>query len=97
MVHANAGAARRTQHREEEALYRTEQPSFRRRDGRGTCQPRSDPKGTGSDWGPRHPDARKTSSLTEVQPTLRQAWPQEDLGPQCAFKILMFNVSCNSH
>lgn len=32
-----------------------------------------------------------------VQPTLRQAWPREYPRPQYAFKISMFNVSCNSH
>ena len=32
-----------------------------------------------------------------VQPTLRQAWPRECPRPQFAFKISMFNVSCNSH
>ena len=32
-----------------------------------------------------------------VKPTLRQAWPREDPGPQCAFKMSMFNESCNSH
>ena len=33
----------------------------------------------------------------DVQPTLRQAWPRECPRPQYAFKISMFNVSCNSH
>ena len=32
-----------------------------------------------------------------IQPTLRQAWPRECPRPQYAFKISMFNVSCNSH
>ena len=32
-----------------------------------------------------------------VKPTLRQAWSREDPGPQCAFKMSMFNESCNSH
>lgn len=31
------------------------------------------------------------------QPTLRRAWPRECSRPQCAFKMSMFNVSCNSH
>ena len=30
-------------------------------------------------------------------PTLRQAWPREYPRPQYAFKMSMFNVSCNSH
>jgi hypothetical protein len=30
-------------------------------------------------------------------PTLRQAWSGECPRPQCAFKMSMFNVSCNSH
>ncbi len=32
-----------------------------------------------------------------IKPTLRQAWPREDPGPQYAFKMSMFNESCNSH
>ena len=32
-----------------------------------------------------------------VKPTLSQTWPQENLRPQCAFKMSMFKVSCNSH
>jgi hypothetical protein len=31
------------------------------------------------------------------KPTLRQAWPRDSPRPQYAFKISMFNVSCNSH
>ena len=30
-------------------------------------------------------------------PTLRRAWSGDGPGPQCAFKVSMFNVSCNSH
>ena len=30
-------------------------------------------------------------------PTLRRAWSGECPGPQYAFKMSMFNVSCNSH
>lgn len=33
----------------------------------------------------------------DFQPTLRRAWPRECPRPQYAFKISMFNVSCNSH
>ena len=32
-----------------------------------------------------------------VKPTLRQAWLRDDPEPQYAFKISMFNESCNSH
>ena len=36
-------------------------------------------------------------SREEFLPTLRQAWPLECQRPQYAFKMSMFNVSCNSH
>ena len=36
-------------------------------------------------------------SRLDFQPTLRQAWPQDCPRPQYAFKMSMFNVSCNSH
>ena len=53
----------------------------------------------------RQRQARRDDPLREqettrdryVQPTLRQAWPREYPRPQYAFKISMFNVSCNSH
>ena len=35
--------------------------------------------------------------LIASKPTLRQAWHQCGPMPQYAFKISMFNVSCNSH
>ena len=41
--------------------------------------------------------AMKTTLDRYIQPTLRQAWPREYPRPQYAFKISMFNVSCNSH
>lgn len=41
--------------------------------------------------------ASKMLLAIDVQPTLRQAWPREYPRPQYAFKISMFNVSCNSH
>lgn len=47
---------------------------------------------------PRRSTARaETTRDRYVQPTLRQAWPREYPRPQYAFKISMFNVSCNSH
>lgn len=36
-------------------------------------------------------------TIDSNQPTLRQAWPRDYPRPQCAFKMSMFNVSCNSH
>lgn len=45
--------------------------------------------------GLRHPKARK--STIDSNPTLSQAWSRDDPGPQYAFKMSMFNVSCNSH
>ena len=44
------------------------------------------------------PKARtKCTFAIDCQPTLRQAWPRYCPRPQYAFKISMFNVSCNSH
>lgn len=40
---------------------------------------------------------RKQKLAIASYPTLRQAWSGECPGPQCAFKMSMFNVSCNSH
>lgn len=40
---------------------------------------------------------RTTTRDRYFKPTLRQAWPREYPRPQFAFKISMFNVSCNSH
>jgi hypothetical protein len=40
---------------------------------------------------------RKATRDRYFKPTLRQAWPREYPRPQYAFKISMFNVSCNSH
>ena len=40
---------------------------------------------------------RREASVIASKPTLRQAWHQCGPMPQYAFKISMFNVSCNSH
>jgi hypothetical protein len=42
-------------------------------------------------------NAQQEAIAIVVKPTLRQAWSREDPGPQCAFKMSMFNESCNSH
>ena len=39
----------------------------------------------------------KIKFARSVKPTLSQTWPQENPRPQCAFKMSMFKVSCNSH
>ena len=44
----------------------------------------------------RQPKAQARLAIAS-HPTLRQAWSGECPGPQCAFKMSMFNVSCNSH
>ena len=41
--------------------------------------------------------AREDSDAIDSNPTLSQAWSRDDPGPQYAFKMSMFNVSCNSH
>ena len=46
---------------------------------------------------PRREHFFETTLDRYIQPTLRQAWPRECSRPQYAFKISMFNVSCNSH
>lgn len=47
---------------------------------------------------PTTPQPRITRGLPiDGKATLRQAWPQENLGPQGAFEVSMINVSCNSH
>ena len=43
------------------------------------------------------PRRKKINLAIASHPTLRQAWSGECPGPQCAFKMSMFNVSCNSH
>ena len=40
--------------------------------------------------------ARREAGVIASKPTLRQAWHQCGPMPQYAFKISMFNVSCNS-
>ena len=45
----------------------------------------------------KKPKAQKANSAIAIQPTLRQAWPRVRPRPQYAFKMSMFNVSCNSH
>ena len=47
--------------------------------------------------GVRQPNAPAAKPAIASHPTLRQAWSGECPGPQCAFKMSMFNVSCNSH
>ncbi len=42
-------------------------------------------------------NAQARAVAIDVKPTLRQAWSREDPGPQYAFKMSMFNESCNSH
>ena len=44
----------------------------------------------------RQPTAQARPAI-DSKPTLRQAWPRDDPGPQYAFKMSMFNESCNSH
>ena len=45
----------------------------------------------------RHPKACERAHTIDSNPTLSQAWSRDDPGPQYAFKMSMFNVSCNSH
>ena len=40
---------------------------------------------------------REAPPVEILQPTLGQTWPPEYRWPQYAFKMSMFNVSCNSH
>ena len=47
--------------------------------------------------GLRHPKACVRTHTIDSNPTLSQAWSRDDPGPQYAFKMSMFNVSCNSH
>ena len=71
------------------------------------AEPREDRVRHGDRWklettgpprrGPRASKAQDMHPAIEFQPTLGRAWPRENPGPQCAFKISMFNVSCNSH
>lgn len=65
---------------------------------------RSELEATETHRGLRRPKAHQTdkkrqnlSRAIASYPTLRQAWSGECPGPQYAFKMSMFNVSCNSH
>ena len=44
-----------------------------------------------------NPLPREQTEAIASKPTLRQAWQRWKPMPQYAFKISMFNVSCNSH
>jgi hypothetical protein len=66
--------------------------------GRGGLPARSQEATTAPDERRDRPvRGREATRDRYVQPTLRQAWPRECPRPQCAFKMSMFNVSCNSH
>ena len=58
---------------------------------------REDPAATS----PRRPESvpcrEEGTGAIASKPTLRQAWQRWKPMPQYAFKISMFNVSCNSH
>jgi hypothetical protein len=45
--------------------------------------------------GSRH--SEEGNGVIASEPTLRQAWQRCEPMPQYAFKMSMFNVSCNSH
>jgi hypothetical protein len=60
--------------------------------GRSVLEAARDPAGV-----PCELNAQARAVAIVVKPTLRQAWSREDPGPQCAFKMSMFNESCNSH